>query len=93
MIASGGAADGVAVDAPAEAGAESTGIVDAEGAAGEGGAGVDWGLPQAVAMAFTGGSWPAVRSTDTPCPFCTTSTVIASGTTSSIIAFQENAGT
>ena len=28
-----------------------------------------------------------------PCPFCTTSTVIASGTTSSTIACHENAGT
>src|SRR5258706_11959930 len=49
--------------------------------------------PQAPAMAPIGGLWPAAESTAKPCPFCTTSTVIASGTTSSIIAGQENAGT
>ncbi len=49
--------------------------------------------PQAAATASTGGAWPAERSTVIPCPFCTTSTVIASGTTSSTIARHENAGT
>ena len=48
--------------------------------------------PQAAAMALIGGLWPAALSTAKPCPFCTTSTVIASGTTSSTIACQENAG-
>src|SRR5256885_14772618 len=48
--------------------------------------------PHAAATASTGGAWPAERSTVIPCPFCTTSTVIASGTTSSTIARQENAG-
>src|SRR6185369_8719175 len=48
--------------------------------------------PQAMAMASIGGLWPAALNTAKPCPFCTTSTVIASGTTSSIIACQENAG-
>ena len=47
--------------------------------------------PQATVMALTGGLWPVALSTAMPCPFCTTSTVIASGTTSSIIACQENA--
>ena len=44
-------------------------------------------------MALIGGLWPAASSTAKPCPFCTTSTVIASGTTSSTIARQENTGT
>src|SRR5258706_7415220 len=48
--------------------------------------------PQATAMAPIGGLWPAAESTAKPCPFCTTSTVIARGTTSSTIACQENAG-
>src|SRR6185503_9489728 len=48
--------------------------------------------PQATAIAPIGGLCPAAESTAKPCPFCTTSTVIASGTTSSIIACQENAG-
>ena len=48
--------------------------------------------PHATAIAFTGGSWPAARTTAIPCPFCTTSTVIASGTTSSTMARHENAG-
>src|SRR6266480_7204339 len=48
--------------------------------------------PQAAATASTGGECPAERGTVMPCPFCTTSTVIASGTTSSTIARQENAG-
>lgn len=46
--------------------------------------------PQATVMAFTGGWCPAAPSTAIPCPFCTTSTVMASGTTNSIIARQEN---
>ncbi len=49
-------------------------------------------VPQATAIASIGGLWPAALSTAKPCPFCTTSTVIASGTTSSTIAGQENAG-
>ena len=49
--------------------------------------------PQAIAAASTGGLWPAAVSTAAPCPFCTTSTVMARGTTSSTIAFHENAGT
>jgi hypothetical protein len=48
--------------------------------------------PQATAMASIGGLCPAAVSTAKPCPFCTTSTVIASGTTSSTIACQEKAG-
>ena len=38
------------------------------------------------------GAWPAAVSTAMPWPFCTTSTVIASGTTSSAMAAQENCG-
>ena len=49
--------------------------------------------PQATAMALIGGAWPAAVSTAMPWPFCTTSTVIASGTTSSTMAVQENSGT
>ena len=49
--------------------------------------------PHATVIAFTGGLWPAAVSTAKPCPFCTTSTVIASGTTSSTIASQEKRGT
>jgi hypothetical protein len=48
--------------------------------------------PQATAMASAGGVCAAERSTVIPWPFCTTSTVIASGTTSSTIARQEKAG-
>ena len=44
-------------------------------------------------MAFIGGLWPAAVSTAKPWPFCTTSTVIARGTTSSIMACHENTGT
>ena len=43
-------------------------------------------------MALMGGWWPTALSTAKPWPFCTTSTVIASGTTSSSIARQENTG-
>ena len=46
--------------------------------------------PQASVIALTGGLWPAAPSTAKPCPFCTTSTVIASGTTSSTIARQDH---
>src|SRR5690606_20038259 len=48
--------------------------------------------PHAIAETLTGGLWPAERSTAMPCPFCTTSTVIASGTTSSRIADHVNCG-
>src|SRR5512143_1270919 len=48
--------------------------------------------PQATVIALIGGLCPAVLSTATPWPFCTTSTVIASGTTSSTIARHENTG-
>ena len=43
-------------------------------------------------MALIGGAWPAAVSTAMPWPFCTTSTVIASGTTSSTMAVNENSG-
>jgi hypothetical protein len=49
-------------------------------------------MPQAAVIALTGGWWPTARSTAMPCPFCTTSTVIASGTTSSIAAANDQAG-
>ena len=48
--------------------------------------------PQPTAMLSTGGACPAAVSTAMPCPFCTTSTVIASGTTSSAIAAHESSG-
>ena len=48
--------------------------------------------PHATVIASIGGRWPAARSTAIPCPFCTTRTVTARGTTSSTIAAQENAG-
>ena len=48
--------------------------------------------PLAAAATLTGGRWPAARSTATPCPFCTTMTVMANGMTSSMVAAQENAG-
>ena len=48
--------------------------------------------PHTAVMALIGGSWPVARSTAMPWPFCTTSTVTASGTTSSTMARQENAG-
>ena len=48
--------------------------------------------PQATVTASTGGSWPAAFSTAKPWPFCTTSTVIASGTTSSTIAAHDHSG-
>ena len=48
--------------------------------------------PHATAIVSIGGEWPAERSTVIPWPFCTTSTVIASGTTSSTIARQEKTG-
>ena len=48
--------------------------------------------PQPTAILSTGGAWPAAVSTAMPWPFCTTSTVIASGTTSSAMAAQENSG-
>ena len=49
--------------------------------------------PHAIVMALTGGMWPADLSTATPWPFWTTSTVIASGTTSSTIACSDHCGT
>ncbi len=48
--------------------------------------------PQPTAILSTGGAWPAAVSTAKPWPFCTTSTVIASGTTSSTIAPHEKSG-
>ena len=48
--------------------------------------------PDAMVMALTGGSCPAARTIARPCPFCTTSTVIASGTTSSTIAAHDHCG-
>jgi len=48
--------------------------------------------PHAAVIALIGGLWSVARRMAMPCPFCTTSTVIAIGTTSSIIARQENAG-
>jgi hypothetical protein len=48
--------------------------------------------PQTTAQTLTGGSCCAARSTATPWPFCTTSTVMASGTTSSTIAVSDHAG-
>lgn len=49
--------------------------------------------PHATVIASIGGSCPAALSTAMPCPFCTASTVMASGTTSSTIAESENLGT
>src|SRR5919198_2801931 len=49
--------------------------------------------PHAAVMALTGAAWPLALKTAIPWPFCTTSTVMASGTTSSIIARAENCGT
>ena len=46
-----------------------------------------------MVITLIGGSCPAARSTATPWPFCTTSTVIASGTTSSTIACTDHCGT
>src|SRR5512141_471724 len=48
--------------------------------------------PQATVIALIGGLCPAALSTAIPWAFCTTSTVIASGMTSSTIACQENTG-
>src|ERR1700759_1170283 len=48
--------------------------------------------PQATVTALTGGLLPAALSTAKPCAFCTPSTVIASGTTSSTIAATDHAG-
>ena len=48
--------------------------------------------PHATVMALMGGWWPTAFSMAMPCPFCTTSTVMASGTTSSTIALQEKTG-
>ena len=48
--------------------------------------------PLAAAARLTPGRCPAARSTATPCPFWTMTTVIANGITSSIMAPAENAG-
>ena len=48
--------------------------------------------PHATAIALTGGSCWAPLSTAVPWPFCTTSTVIASGTTSSTSAPSDHTG-
>ncbi len=48
--------------------------------------------PHTKAMALTGGSCRAAFSTATPWPFCTTSTVMARGTTSSTIAASDQTG-
>ena len=48
--------------------------------------------PQAMVTTLIGASCRAARSTAMPCPFCTTSTVMASGTTSSIIAWVDQTG-
>src|SRR5258705_5245251 len=48
--------------------------------------------PQAAVMALTGGWCPAARSTAMPWAFCTTSTAMVSGMTSSIKARHENTG-
>ncbi len=48
--------------------------------------------PQATVIALIGGLCSAALSTAIPWPFCTTSTVIASGMTSSTIARHENSG-
>src|SRR6185369_15602529 len=48
--------------------------------------------PQATVIALVGGLCSAALSTAIPWPFCTTSTVIASGMTSSTIARHENTG-
>ena len=49
--------------------------------------------PQAMVTALIGAVWPAARSTATPWPFCTTSTVTAIGMTNSIIACNDHCGT
>ena len=49
-------------------------------------------IPHAIVTASIGGEWPAALSTAKPWPFCTTRTVIASGTTSSTIAATDQAG-
>ena len=49
-------------------------------------------MPQAMVTALIGGVCPAAPSTAKPWPFCTTRTVIASGTTSSIMAASDQTG-
>ena len=49
--------------------------------------------PHSDVTTLTGGAWPAPRSTATPCPFCTTRTVTASGITSSTMACRDHCGT
>src|SRR6185295_3870473 len=49
--------------------------------------------PQATVIALTGAGWPLAARMATPCAFCTASTVMASGTTSSTVAAHENSGT
>ena len=48
--------------------------------------------PHATVTALIGGLCPAACRTAKPCPFCTTSTVMANGTTSSIIAASDHTG-
>src|SRR3712207_5328037 len=48
--------------------------------------------PQATVTTLIGGACPAARNTAMPWPFCTTSTVMASGTTSSSIACSDHSG-
>ena len=49
--------------------------------------------PQPAVMALIGAAWPFAFSIAMPCAFCAASTVMASGTTSSTMAFHENCGT
>ena len=49
--------------------------------------------PHATVIALVGGAWPLVLRMAMPCAFCTVSTVMTSGTTSSTSAGQENCGT
>ncbi len=48
--------------------------------------------PQPAVMALIGGVCPFAVRTAMPCAFCAASTVMASGMTSSTIAFHENLG-
>ena len=49
-------------------------------------------IPHAAVIALVGGRWPLAVRMAMPCAFCTVSTVIASGMTSSTSAIQENCG-
>ena len=49
-------------------------------------------MPHTTVLTLIGGLCPTAVSTATPCPFWTTSTVIASGITNATVASQVNSG-